>query len=328
MPRPPGVFTVSLDFELAWGIHPSRLGEYHDALAGGRRVVPRLLELFERYGIHATWATVGLLFYDSRDELRAAATSARAPADSGCCSYSEVIGSQLGPDENSDPLHYGRSVLLKVLACPHQEIGTHTFGHYYCGDDGGDVLSFRRDMEAALRAGREIGCQLTSLVFPRNQIRQEYLPICGELGIRAYRGVQVSTLYDLPNSHTDSLLKRRLRLLDAAVNVTGHHISALEDISRRRPHNIPASRSLRPYDPRLATLQPLFVRRIKRGLKQAATSGGVYHLWWHPHNFGRHTERNLSVLREILECFVTLRDECGMLSLNMEEIVRRVAGNA
>ena len=68
-----GTFVVSLDFELHWGVRDHRtVAEYRENLLGVRRAIPALLALFSEFGIRATWATVGFLFFESIDELRAA----------------------------------------------------------------------------------------------------------------------------------------------------------------------------------------------------------------------------------------------------------------
>lgn len=56
-----GIFLISLDFELAWGFHDSKKanGLYKNIILGARIIIPTLLELFEKYDIHVTWATVG-----------------------------------------------------------------------------------------------------------------------------------------------------------------------------------------------------------------------------------------------------------------------------
>ena len=65
-----GNLVVSLDFELMWGVRDHRsLSDYGDAVLGGRQAIPLILERFERAGIRATWATVGLLFAKSRDQM-------------------------------------------------------------------------------------------------------------------------------------------------------------------------------------------------------------------------------------------------------------------
>ena len=65
-----GTFMVSLDYELFWGmLDCSTLEAYQDNVLGGRKAIPQMLELFQKYGIHATWATVGFLFADNYQEL-------------------------------------------------------------------------------------------------------------------------------------------------------------------------------------------------------------------------------------------------------------------
>lgn len=61
---------ISLDFELLWGVrdHADR-DSYGRNVLGAREAIPRILEMFEKHGISATWATVGFLFCESRDEL-------------------------------------------------------------------------------------------------------------------------------------------------------------------------------------------------------------------------------------------------------------------
>ena len=58
-----GTLVVSLDFELFWGmLDVCTLDEYRENVLGGRKAIPQMLQLFEKYNIHATWAAVGFLF--------------------------------------------------------------------------------------------------------------------------------------------------------------------------------------------------------------------------------------------------------------------------
>ena len=59
----------------------------------------------------------------------------------------------------------------------------------------------------------------------------------------------------------------------------------------------------------------------------AAEHGALYHLWWHPHNFGAHLEENMSLLRRILGHFQIMRERCGMKSMNMAEITSFMANS-
>src|SRR5262249_54785100 len=87
------------------------------------------------------------------------------------------------------------------------------------------------------------------------------------------------------------------------------------------------SRFLRPYPRSLAALEGLRSRRICRELTTAQERGHVYHLWWHPHNFGIDQEENLAFLETVLRHFDTLRQKRGMESLAMAEGAARDAKN-
>ena len=66
-----GKFVVSLDYELFWGmLEVCALEDYQENVLGGKKAIPQLLKLFEKYGIHATWATVGYLFAENKEELK------------------------------------------------------------------------------------------------------------------------------------------------------------------------------------------------------------------------------------------------------------------
>ena len=65
-----GIFTISLDFELFWGVRDHRtLENYGENILNVHQVVPRLLELFAKYNVHCTWATVGFLFFKEKQEM-------------------------------------------------------------------------------------------------------------------------------------------------------------------------------------------------------------------------------------------------------------------
>ena len=65
-----GIFVISLDFELYWGVSESRkLNDYKENLINVPNVIKELLALFKQYEIHATWATVGFLFHKNKEEM-------------------------------------------------------------------------------------------------------------------------------------------------------------------------------------------------------------------------------------------------------------------
>jgi len=319
----PGTFVISLDFELYWGVRDVvQLKDYRQNLLGVRQAVPAMLRLFTDYELRVTWATVGLLFFDEKADMLAHLPVVRPAYSNPLLSpYSSML-SNVGEDERSDPYHFGRSLLRQIQRTPGQEIASHTFCHYYCLERGQTAESFYHDLLAAVRTARTLDMEIKSLVFPRNQFNPEYVDICRELGITSYRGNENSWIYEGRNEEQQTLYKRGARLLDAYVNLSGQHSHNLDDIARSFPYNIPASRFLRPWSANalLRPLEGLRLRRILAGMEHAAQHGLVYHLWWHPHNFGINLPQNIAILQRIADHYKALQTQYGMRSWSMADI--------
>ncbi len=317
-----GTFIVSLDFELHWGVRDKRsIEQYRSNLLGVRDAVPRLLDLFVRYDIHATWATVGLLFAESKQELLDSLPD-QLPTyvDPVLSPYSDL--DQLGENERSDPYHFAPSLISQVSAAPGQEIGTHTFSHYYCLEAGQTGEQFRADLNAAVALAGRRGIQLHSIVFPRNQVNHSYFSFCREFGFVAYRGNEEVWFYRAGDDASASQpVRRAARLLDSYLPLAGSMVYSLPQ--GPFPRNLPSSRFLRPYSPRFNSADSLRCRRILRELNCAARQHLTYHLWWHPHNFGVNLAENLAFLETILQYFQCMRVEHGMSSLSMCEAAQK-----
>ena len=143
--RRAGNFVISLDFELMWGVrdHATR-ASYGRNVLGGRQAVAAMLDLFHKRGIRATWATVGALLCESKDELIARIKHTAVSR--------AVLGSleDIGPDERRDPFHFGASLARRIASCEGQEIGTHTFSHRCALEPGETLNGFAADVSYAL----------------------------------------------------------------------------------------------------------------------------------------------------------------------------------
>jgi hypothetical protein len=71
-------------------------------------------------------------------------------------------------------------------------------------------------------------------------------------------------------------------------------------------------------------LEAIRLRRVSGGIRAAAEQRGIFHLWWHPHNFGANTHENLDFLRSVLEGFSNCRRTHGMRSLSMIDVAAMV----
>lgn len=323
----PGTLIISLDFELHWGVRDVKsIDEYRDNLLGVRQAIPAMLRTFAEYEIHATWATVGLLFFERKSDLLQALPVERPQYDDARMFPYQNI-EEIGSDEEQDPFHFARSLLEQIRSSPNQEIGTHTFSHYYCLEPKQSLAAFRADLSAARAAADEFGIVLRSIVFPRNQYDAQHLQACLEVGLTAFRGNPQAWLYRARPLSEESRWLRAARLADSYFNLSSHNCYALPQGASMHDGlaNLPASRFLRPYSVGKQAMQTLQERRVIGGLTYAARHGLAYHLWWHPHNFGANLDENLGTLRRILDHFCDLRGQHGMQSKNMAECTLKQA---
>ena len=313
-----GKFILSLDFELHWGVMPNRsVKDYEKNLEGTRLAVDGILQLFTIYGVHCTWATVGFLFYDSKEHLMRDLHKVNKPTYEDTSFDSYKIIPQIGASECLDPYHYASAVIHKIKETSHQEIATHTYSHYFCLEDGQNAEQFESDLQQAITVAKITNIDLSSIVFPRNQYNDCYLQICRDYGITAVRTNPTGYIYKARKRKNESILIRILRFIDAYINFSGFQVSDIEKSDSM--YMLKASRFLRPYSNALPCLEWLKIRRIKTEMTYAAKMGKVYHLWWHPHNFGINTMENLKMLESILEHYKELGNEYGFKSINMKE---------
>jgi peptidoglycan/xylan/chitin deacetylase (PgdA/CDA1 family) len=318
-----GGFIISLDFELMWGVRASTTIErYGGHILGVKTAIPRLLDLFQRHALHCTWATVGFLFFENKDALLASLPEALPRyADPRLSPYPAL--KTIGRDERDDPYHFGLSLLREIKGRPGQEIGTHTFSHFFCLQAEPDQEAFRQDLLAARRAAEAEGITLKSIVFPRNQVRADYLPICREMGLSVYRGTEAHWLYHPAGNEGEGPVKRGLRLTDSYLNLSGRHPAPLT--VEHGMANLPSSRFLRPYSRRLAAVDGLKKQRILSAMRYAAARGRFFHLWFHPHNFGADQDENIALMDAIAEEAARLRERHGWPSLTMAEAAEGAA---
>jgi peptidoglycan/xylan/chitin deacetylase (PgdA/CDA1 family) len=324
----PPIFTISLDFELHWGgFEKWPIDNYKQYFVNTRDVIPKMLKLFEQYGVHVTWAGVGMLFHSDRESLlnnTPRVLPTYVDKDLSAYNYIKRIG--IGSTEMDDPFHFAASLVKRIIDTPNQELGSHTFAHYYCNEAGQTVDQFKADLRAAQMAAAPFGHKLRSLVFPRNQFNEEYLKACYEEGFRVVRDNPRDWFWNIRSTQKESKWKRLNRGVDAYWPIGKKNTYSLESIEKREglPICLPASRLLRPYRPGELYLNTMKIERVKTEMERAAMKGEVYHLWWHPHNFGNYPDESMEGLKRILDGFKKCEEKYGMQSMNMGEIAHAV----
>ena len=328
-----GHFVISLDYEIHWGVFDKKtLDQYRQNLKNVGLVIDRLLELSNKYNVKITFATVGFLFAKDKEELLKYSPKNKPTYYNDKYSPYPIVPS-IGKDENDDPYHYGLSGIEKIKADGNHEIGTHTFCHYYCHIPGQTMAQFDEDLKAAIAIANKNDIDLKSLVFPRNMIDANKAvdkPILDTLsanGITSFRGKEKSFLYTI---HTTKFYKnwyifKFLKFLDAYINVTGPNTYDIIKINKgNKLVNIPSSRLLRAYSLRFKRFEGLKLKRIKKGMRHAAKKNEMFHLWWHPHNFGAQMDENFRNLEEIFKTYAALNKSYGFESITMTELANKV----
>ncbi len=314
-----GGFVISLDFELMWGVRDRKTTEsYGTEIKKVHTIVPKTAKAFQDHGVKATFATVGILLLNKEDILNPTIPSILPNyKDQNLSPYKDL--SQL-KEQPHNPYYFCPDLiqLLKELY-PEQEIATHTFSHYYCLEKGQTIEEFEADLSLAKMSAEKQGLGFHSIVFPRNQTHEAYIEICKKYGIQAYRGVEKAWYYQSEAKKEETKLKRAFRLIDTYINLSGHN--TFLPVTKHGLLNIPSSRFFRPYRKKLSFLEPQKIRRIKKAMTNAAKKNELFHLWWHPHNFGAHTEKMFHQLEEILAHFDMLNQEFNYQSYTMKEVV-------
>ncbi len=321
-----GSFVISLDFELLWGVRDKRsIESYGDNIKNVHQIIPRLLDLFSKYEISATFSTVGFIFMKNKKELLEN-YPATLPnyANVLLSPYSNHIQS-IDDNGSEDIYHFAPDLINEIKKHSNHEIGTHTFSHYYCLESGQTLDEFRADISKAVQVAERVQIEITSIIFPRNQYSDLYLNACAELGIKCYRGNEESWLYKAKSGENETKIRRIFRLADAYVNLSGYNCYPYSEISNFFPINIPSSRLLRPYSDKLNFLDNLKQKRITKAMTYAAKNNQVFHLWWHPHNFGNNQNENFQFLEKILIHYKKLNESFNFKSFTMSNLASEIS---
>jgi hypothetical protein len=258
-----GSFCISIDLELAWGVWDAVTPQYISRCASLERpIVREVLSRFEKYEIEASWAVVGRLLEPST--------------------------------RNDGPAWYAPDLIEAIRgARPLQEIGSHTYAHTYFAQATREAV--RTDLEAAARVHREHGLDFQTFVFPRNLVA--YVDELARVGIKVFRSVDMGWQTRLPPpgrrlSRLANLVDKIIPIPPAVVRPRQHPAGPIE---------LPSSMLLMARNgPRRMIHPKALEAKARFGLRTAARSGGVFHMWFHPSNLYYETESQLRVLDGVL----------------------------
>lgn len=260
-------FILSFDCEGKWGMADDPAMASDDPIHGDSlsKAYTQIFEILEKHKIPATFALVGLFaggyeqYVDSRGELL----------------ESEPHRNWLQVPERSfaaghhDGWFYPELV-NQINARGNHEIASHSFTHLPLHDEGVTEDSFSTEMKFVHQWKEKNSIELSTFIYPRNQVK--FLDQLNDFNYAGYRQCDIQ----------NSAYANRFRILQDECNIgrksDTHSLSA-------KPIAIPPGTFLNwRRGPRRVIPKWVTLKRWSNVLDHAVASGGVAHLWMHPHN--------------------------------------------
>ncbi len=317
LPLDRGVMMISLDFELIWGTM-DRAGVSRFASACQRErdvVIDRLLDLFTRNGVSATWCILGHLFLDNC-QVDGGRKHPEIVRPNHAWFPGDWFENDPASSEKDAPIFYGRSLVRKIMAAGvPQEIGCHSFSHVIFGDEGCSRAVAESELRACLEAAKSTSVELRSFAFPRNRVGHR--SALKQHGFIAYRGPEPSWFGSLPRP-----LARAMHLLEVvAAKEPPVVVPRLDDEGL---WDIPGSMIYFPMHGVRALIPVSWrVKRAIKGLDAAVANRKIFHLWFHPTNLAEHMDAMFKGLEEIILYAKALEREGRLEIASMGDIADR-----
>ena len=295
-----GTFILSLDCEGKWGmadtIDPSYDFINQQSLV---RVYADLLELLKSHDMLATFAFVGA--FTLTEQERSAFADAFEDVQYRGANWLRKFREAQASGHLDGWFCPEAHDMAKAAG---HEIGSHGFLHLPFDDAATPDARLFADVGAAVKAARHKGVKLETFVFPRNLVGR--VSALTEHGFTGFRGT-------LRQSRLVSLAK------ELAVSAAAQPQGVVENGLTVIPpgHFFNWRVGLRKRVPKAATAQ-----RWRSMLQSASRSGGVVHLWLHPHNIISGPE-TMDVLRDVLASAARMRDAGEIEIVTQAQYARR-----
>lgn len=306
-----GVFTLSLDTEIAWGMidKPRSLIDNKEYFYNTRKAIDGIIELLDKYQISATWGMVGSLLLDEP----------KFEAE-----FIESITKNLESDIKKQYIDLlkdkdiwgGKDILKKIKSSlVPQEIGSHSYNHIIFDDDYVTKETAFKEYIDGKDILRKHGEDPISFIFPRNGIK--HLSELKDAGFETYRGIEPSWYINMPGK-----MKKACHIIDQTLSITPPVVTPINNSGLI---NIPASmfylpmNGFRKYIPLNSR-----TRKAKKGIKRAINEKKIFHLWFHPFNIATNREELLRGLETIFKKVNKERENGNIQVMTMSEVMTNI----
>jgi hypothetical protein len=277
----PSAITISIDLELGWGnwddMTPDQLVRVETL---ERDIASKLIEIFDRHQVPATWAFVAALL-DPKS----------------------AVG-RPGPEH----CWYAPDVIDKIRAASvSHDIGSHGGRHAYL--DRLPRNEADEDFEFAAEVHKRHGLTCQSFVFPRNRL--------GDISLLARHGYKVFRGQD---KAWHERIRTRSRVAGRLANLADKLLPiAPEAVQPRREGDLidlPGSMLFMSRNGLRKLAHPAVIaNKLESGTKKAMRDGGVFHLWFHPSNFYFRADSQFQLFESFVARAAKLAGE-GRLSIS------------
>ncbi len=311
-----GIFTMSIDFEFAWGYVDQKLDKKaEEKISQELAIFPRLISLFEKYDMPATWAIVGhLLEKNCQWENSLPHPEYERPIRKN--EKTDWFLNHPSQNEPASPLWYDTGNLINIIkeSKVGHEIASHSYAHLIYDETVTNQKVVKTDIANCRRIHQENNFPFKSFIFPRNQ--EGYHELLKEQGIICYRGASQSWYNYFPRA-----IKRVFNL--ASYYFPGSN-NFLPSFHQSGLVNVPDSLLLIGRNGlRKLVLPKAVYKKAARGLDEANKEKNIFHFWFHLSNFVHQTESQFEIFEKILAKADYLRQEKKLEILTMQAIAEK-----
>lgn len=261
----PGTFIVSLDCEGKWGMADHLTAWHHahlnrDELGAAYR---QLLDLFRRYDIAASFAFVMAFVLSEDEQADMAEHFADTPIEGA-----NWLAAFRAAQHAGDLTGWSHPELLDLVrAEPMHEVACHGFTHLPLAEDLVPRTEAARELASCREVARRKGLALETFVYPRNL--KGWPDALAEAGLRGFRARPAR--------------RGKAGLFAAEMNPFDASQGPCPDEAGLTV--IPSGEMLNwQSGPRKLIPRAASRLRWQSRLEHAARTGGVAHIWLHPHN--------------------------------------------
>jgi len=310
-----GYFLFSLDTELGWGFYDLDQLRYQIFSPDGskqREAIERLLDIFDEFGITATWAVTGHLFYEKCEECEICPI---LDWEGKYRSFEEIYKTQ-------EPLWYGADIIDNLISrATLQDIAFHGYTHQLFDEQTMDEDAAKTEVREWLRVSSRRGILPSTVIFPRNVIG--HMKVFEESGFICYRGREVQ-----PMLYRIKFLGKLFKHLDHIFSFSIPHVYDLNGISVNGMVNLYSSQDFFGFNRNVEmvldsiNLDNVRFNRIIKTVKKAANEKKIVHITAHPWEFK--TDKDLDKLRYLLGYVVEDISAGRLQSIGMTELAKKV----